>query len=108
MDDNTTSVVNKTDLTGWEEAEATTKDTFMEEVNTYMIFKIATYIANYWFPILVPIGWIGNTLSFIIMLKRNNRNISTCIYMAAISVNDSFMMYAAFHYWLIGATNIRK
>ena len=80
----------------------------MEEVKTYVTFKIATYIANYWFPILVPIGWIGNTLSFIIMLKRNNRKISTCVYMAAISVNDNFMMYTAFHYWLNSAMNVRK
>ena len=98
--------MNAKETTEWEEAEATTKDTFMEEVRTYMSFKIATYIANYWFPIIVPIGWFGNTLSFIIMLKPNNRRISTCVYMAAISVNDNIMMYFCLHVFLVAAMEV--
>ena len=101
-----TSTIHATETTEWEEAEATTKDTFMEEVRTYMTFKIATYIANYWFPIIVPIGWFGNTLSFIIMLKPNNRRISTCVYMAAISVNDNIMMYLCLHVFLVAAMEV--
>ena len=38
---------------------------FMAEVETYMTYKIASYysyyINIYWFPILVPIGLVGNT-----------------------------------------------
>ena len=101
-----TSAGKGTDTTGWEEAEVSTKDTFMEEVKTYMAFKIATYIANYWYPILVTIGWFGNTLSFIIMLKHNNRKISTCVYMAAISVNDNIMMYLCLHIFLVAAVEV--
>ena len=55
------------------ESEATTKDTFMEGVETYTSFKIATFLATYWFPVLVPIGVVGNTLSFLVMIKPNNR-----------------------------------
>ena len=103
-----TSTIHATETTEWEEAEATTKDTFMEEVRTYMTFKIATYIANYWFPIIVPIGWFGNTLSFIIMLEPNNRRISTCVYMAAISVNDNIMMYLCLHVFLVAAMEVHR
>ena len=74
-----------------------TKDVFMEEVETAMTFKIATYITKYWFPILVPVGLVGNTLSFLVMIKPNNRKLSTCIYMAAISINDNLMMFLALH-----------
>ena len=86
-----TSFVN-TVSAGKEIPERTTEDSFMQQVETHTTFKIATIIDIYWFPILVPIGLVGNTLSFFVMIKRNNRKMSTCIYMAAISVNDNLMM----------------
>ena len=64
-----------------------------------MAFKIASYINDYWFPILIPIGLIGNTLSLLVMIKPNNRKMSTCIYMVAISINDNLMMLLALHNW---------
>ena len=83
-----------------EESE-TTINTFMEEVKGFSTFKIATFIGTYWFPILVPIGVVGNILSFVVMMKPNNRKMSTCIYMAAISINDNVMMYVCFHVCLV-------
>ena len=80
----------------------------MEEVETYMTYKVASYINDYWFPILVPIGLIGNTLSFLVMMKANNRKISTCIYMAAISINDNLMMCVALHGWLVGVLKMHE
>ena len=78
-----------------------TKNTFMEKVETLTTFKIATLMNTYWFPILIPIGLVGNTLSFLVMIKGNNRKMSTCIYMAAISINDNLMMCKALHHWLV-------
>ena len=75
--------------------------TFMEEVETYMTYRAASYINQYWFPILVPKGLIGNTLSFFVMMRPNNRKVSTCIYMAVISVNDNLMMCLALHDYLV-------
>ena len=73
---------------------------FMDEVEAYMTFKIASGINYYWFPILAPIGLVGNTLSFLVMIKPNNRKVSTCIYMAAISINDNLLMCLALRSWL--------
>ena len=87
--------------------EITTKDSFMQQVETYTTFKIATIIDTYWFPILVPIGIVGNTLSFLVMIKPNNRKMSTCIYMAAISINDNLMMCLCFHTLLIVGLKIQ-
>ena len=70
-------------------------DSFMDEVQTLVMHKLTTFIGTYWFPILIPVGLIGNTLSFLIMIKPNNRKMSTCIYMAAISINDNIMMLLA-------------
>ena len=80
----------------------------MEEAGTYMAFRAATYITNYWVPTLIPFGLVGNTLSFLVMMRPNNRKISTCIFMAAISINDSLLLGLALHDWLVGAVNIHK
>ena len=86
------------------EAETAEPDTFMEEVNTYTVFTIAQYVINYWLPVLIPVGYVGNILSFIVMTKPNNRKMSTCIYMASISVNDNFMMSLALYNYIFKYT----
>ena len=77
---------------------STTEMNFLQEAETYLTYKMAKYIDRYWFPILVPLGLLGNTLSFLVMIKPNNRKVSTCIYMAAISINDNVMMFWALWY----------
>ena len=81
--------------------ETDSQDTFLQEAETYMTYKVARYIDNYWFPVLIPFGLFGNTLSFLVMLKPNNRKVSTCIYMAAISINDNVMISWAFRSWYL-------
>ena len=82
-------------------AETNTQDTFLQEAETYLAYKVAKYIDNYWFPVLIPLGLLGNTLSFLVMIKPNNRKVSTCIYMAAININDNAMMSWAFRSWYL-------
>ena len=93
--------------TGFDEMEMT-EDTFMEEVKTYITFRIAHLLNTYWYPILIPIGLIGNTLSFTVMTKSKNRKVSTCIYMAAISVNDNLMMLMCFHDYFVSGLQVHK
>ena len=81
--------------------DTVTANTFMEKVETFMVFKVSTYITKCWFPILTPIGILGNILSFLVMIKPNNRKVSTCIYMAALSINDNILMLIAFDTWLV-------
>ena len=83
------------------DTEIVTENTFMEEVETFLTYKVSSVIATYWFPILVPIGLIGNTLSFLVMVKPNNRQLSTCNYMAALSINDNIMMVLALDAYLL-------
>ena len=79
-------------LNSTEPTETETVNVFMVEVNSMIIFKIANILAKFWIPVLVPIGLVGNTLSFLVMIQPNNRKMSTCIYMAAISINDNMMI----------------
>ena len=88
------------------ESEVSTQDTFMEEVETYLTYRIATLIGTYWFPILAPLGFVGNILSFLVMTKASNRKMSTCIYMAGISINDNLMMYMCFHYFVVAVLKV--
>ena len=85
-----------------------TQETFLQEAENYVNFKVAKYIAKCWFPVLIPLGIVGNSLSFLVMISPNNRKISTYIYMAAISINDNLMLFFALHDWLIGTVNIRE
>ena len=103
MENTATSTMNTTsDIIRNFSAEVNTfvTDTFMAEVETLITYKIANIINKYWFPILVPIGLVGNSLSFLVMIKPGNRQLSTCIYMAAISINDNVMMLLAVQSWL--------
>ena len=95
------SSVGSQTITLGPDPETVTQDTFMDEVKTYMTYKVAKFIGIHWFPLLVPIGLVGNTLSFLVMIKPNNRKMSTCNYMAAISVNDNIMMVLTLNVYLI-------
>ena len=79
---------------------------FLEEVETHLTYQIALYINQHWFAMLVPIGLVGNTLSLLVMIRPNNRKVFTCIYMAAISINDNLMMCLAFNDWLVTVVNV--
>ena len=88
--------------------ETDTQDIILQETQSYMTSKVARYIAYYWFPVLIPLGLVGNTLSFLVMIKSNNRKVSTCFYMAAISINDSLLLCFGLHDWLVGALKVSQ
>ena len=101
-------ITSQPNVAGNSTTETITQDTFLEEAQTYLTYKVAKYIATYWFPVLIPLGLIGNTLSFLVMIKPNNRRISTCTYMAAMSINDNLMMCLEVHAWFVTALNVHE
>ena len=91
----------KNNVTTWHGLQTTTEEnTFMEQVESLTIFQVADIIKAYWPPILVPLGLVGNTLSFLVMMKPSNRKMSTCIYMAAISINDNLIMVTGLYQFI--------
>ena len=93
-------------VTTWNGLETTTgKDIFMEQVESFTIFQVADIIKFYWLPILVPLGLVGNTLSFLVMMKPSNRRMSTCVYMAGISINDNLMMVVYLYAFIIDSVD---
>ena len=95
-------------VTDWKQDEMTSRDAFMDEVRSFTLFKIASFINTYWFPVLIPIGLTGNSLSFIVMIKPNNRKMSTCIYMAAISINDNLLTILCCYDSLVSAFQVHE
>ena len=85
--------------------ETDTLDTFLREAEHYTTYIMARYIAYYWFLVLIPLGLVGNILSFLVMMKPNNRKVSTCIYMAAISLSDNLMICLVIHDYCISVMN---
>ena len=67
-------------------------DEFVRKASSYLQFKIGVAIHSYYFPFIVLIGIIGNVLSFLVMIEPRNRHISTCIYMASLSVSDTILI----------------
>ena len=79
-------------------------DEFMRKASTYPQFKICVAINDYYFPSIVSVGIIGNILSFLVMVQPHNRHISTCVYMASLSVSDTILIiYQGYSVWMLPA-----
>ena len=64
-------------------------DEFMARASSNLQFKIGVALHNYYFPVIVIVDIIGNILSFLVMVRPHNRHISTCVYMACLSISDT-------------------
>ena len=73
----------------------------LQESQKYTPYWAGWYIHLIWLPIIIPVGIIGNLLSFIVMMQRQNRRVSCCLYMAALAVSDSVALFRKGYEWLI-------
>ena len=55
----------------------------------FVTYDIGKAITRYWFPIMGPIGVVGNVISLIIMLMPSNRRLIVSMYLAIIAINDT-------------------
>ena len=65
---------------------------FMAKASSYLQSKIGVAIHNYYFPVIVIVGITGNILRILVMIRPHNRHISTCVYMACLSVSDTILI----------------
>jgi hypothetical protein len=70
----------------------------------YAWMFLAIEIIYKWTPIFVLImGFIGNIMSLLVTTKRDNRKISTCVYMAGLAIVDSCVLVVnTLHLVLVG------
>jgi hypothetical protein len=66
---------------------------------SYAWMQFGTEILTKWFQIFTMIiGIPGNIMSLLVTLKKGNRQIGTCIYMAALAIVDSFVLIIVMTY----------
>lgn len=53
------------------------------------ILQWTNYGRKYWFVTTAVFGLPGNLMSLLVTLRKDNRRISTCVYMAALAIVDS-------------------
>lgn len=80
---------------------------FMREALGYWQFQVGVAIHTYYFPAIVLVGIVGNILSFLVMVKPQNRHVSTCVYMASLSVFDTILIvYQGYSIWILPTFNL--
>ena len=73
------------------------------KAKTNSFYQAAMYLNLYYPPLLIVIGFLGNSLSLLVMLQRNNRKFSCCVYLAGLALGDNLFMINALHLWLMTA-----
>jgi hypothetical protein len=66
-------------------------DSFMD----YGEFKGANYVKIVWCVIIIPMGTIGNVLSFMIMRSKEMKKSTTSQYLSVLAVSDCCVLYLA-------------
>ena len=72
-----------------------------QRARSFLQFKIGYAIQRYYLPIIVPIGFIGNCLSLLVMLRKHNRRVSCCVYMISLAICDNMMLFSGVYLWAI-------
>ena len=69
------------------------------ETLLFILFKIAPLV-------YVPVGVIANVISFLVTMKKHNREKSTCVFMSALSMSDSGNLIVILTYRLLVGFNL--
>ena len=72
----------------------------IQRASEYLVFKAGMAIQRYYFPCIILVGLIGNFLSLCVMVKRHNRRISCCVYMAFLAISDNCNLLIGAYYWV--------
>ena len=76
-------------------------ESIMEHAKHLTLYKVGAGLQTYYLPVVCAIGFIGNTISLIVLLQPHNKRLSCCLYLAGLAVNDNFIICIAIHYWCI-------
>ena len=91
--------------TVWSDANGTSHQNttllvpIQKRASVFLEFKIGVGVHTYLPGIVLPFGFIGNLLSFLVMTQRRNRRRSTSLYMAALAVTDTVVLCMLSWFW---------
>ncbi len=92
----------RSDMSRGDQVESSTPCPIDEAAKAYVEYHIGMYIQWTYTPLVVIIGLVGNSLSFIIMNKKCNRHVSCCLYLCVLAVSDSALLLGYFSFWIGG------
>ncbi len=72
-----------------------------ETKEQYLTYKIGYAIDMYYLPVVIVLGFLGNTCSLLVTLQSQNRGISCCVYMTAVAIVDNMMLCIGVMHWII-------
>ena len=70
------------------------------DTQVYWEQVIGQWIGWIWMPTVIPIGYIGNLLAFLVMIQKHNRGNSCCVYMAGLAFSDTVVLMEALGFFL--------
>ncbi len=73
----------------------------------YEEYKIGMMMEAVVFPILLILGLPGNILTFLVMMKARNRQLSYCWYLAALVASDTAMLTFNLIFWISSVSGYR-
>ena len=74
---------------------------FMAQVRKLLTFRVATALRIYVYPVLIPVGIIGNTLTILVILQKHNRDVSSSLYLVMLAFSDNFVLATLAYAWTI-------
>ena len=76
------------------------------DMNEFQLFRIGQNIQRFFFISLFPLFFLCNIVCLLTMLQKHNRGFSTCVFMAALAVNDNHVMLFSLITWIAAEFNL--
>ena len=73
----------------------------IRSVESYWTYIVGLGINRYVLPVIVVVGVFGNLVSMTIMFQRQNRRSSFSVYLGALAISDTCVLFGSAYYWVI-------
>ncbi len=73
----------------------------VKNIGRPLIWKIANALDIYGVPVIIVLGILGNTASFLVFVLSHLKTLSSSVYLAALAVSDAGFLICVFFLWLI-------
>ena len=75
-------------------------DQYSGQLNLPWTFVVAKGLMTYALPIIIIVGLMGNTASFLVFLGRELRKLSSSVYVIAVLTSDTGLLVGLLFVWL--------
>ena len=76
------------------------------DMNEFQLFRLGQNIHRYFLICLFPLFFLLNLVCLLTVIQKHNKKISTCVFMAALAVNDNLVMLFNLVTWMAAEFNL--